>query len=128
MTDRALFLFDGDCAFCSRSADVARRVAGPGVTIEAWQWVDLSVNGLTVADVDAAVWWLPAVGRRASGPDAIAALLRTSPHKVLRIVGSVLSWRPVSALAWPVYRLVARNRHRLPGGTPTCSLPHSQRG
>ena len=31
--------------------------------------------------------------------------------------------RAVNTLAGIVYRWVARNRHRLPGGTPACSLP-----
>jgi len=29
--------------------------------------------------------------------------------------------------AWPMYRWIARNRHRLPGGTATCSLPQAER-
>ena len=57
-----------------------------------------------------------------AGPDAIAALLRTS-HRAWRLIGRLLQLPPVRALAWPGYRWVARNRHRLPGGTAACALP-----
>jgi predicted DCC family thiol-disulfide oxidoreductase YuxK len=39
----------------------------------------------------------------------------------------VLAAPPVSALAWPIYRWIARNRHRLPGGTAACSLSQADR-
>jgi hypothetical protein len=28
---------------------------------------------------------------------------------------------------WPLYRLISRNRHKLPGGTAACSLPQAER-
>lgn len=57
-----------------------------------------------------------------AGPDAIAALLRSS-NAFWRPFGWVLKLRPVLAIAWPLYRLIARNRHRLPGGTAACAVP-----
>ncbi|NCZ92069.1 MAG: DUF393 domain-containing protein, partial [Actinobacteria bacterium] len=37
-------------------------------------------------------------------------------------IGRVIGWRVMSPLGSLVYRLVANNRHRLPGGTPACKV------
>jgi predicted DCC family thiol-disulfide oxidoreductase YuxK len=42
---------------------------------------------------------------------------------VWKAVGVVLQVPPISWLAALVYVVVAKNRHRLPGGTPACKLP-----
>ena len=63
---------------------------------------------------------------------AIADLLRgatgASGRLLWRPAGAVLGLRPITALAWPVYRWVARNRHRMPGGTAACALPPNHPG
>ena len=59
-----------------------------------------------------------------SGLGRRALLTSGAAGRVLwRPAGRVLGLRPVTALAWPVYRWVARNRHRMPGGTAACALP-----
>ena len=125
------FLYDGDCAFCSRSARFLVRHVRTDVRVEPWQFVDLGSLGLTAAQCDEAVQWVSVdqYGRRrtASGPRAIAELLRRASLP-WRLVGWVLASRPVLVLAGPAYRLVARHRDRLPGGTATCALPAAQRG
>jgi predicted DCC family thiol-disulfide oxidoreductase YuxK len=127
-----VFVFDGDCAFCSAcAAFIERRIPTPARVV-AWQHTDLTPLGLTRADCDAAVQWVSLDGEGRigvgplAGPAAIAALLRSSTW-AWRVAGLVLGWRPVTALAGPVYRWVSRNRHRLPGGTPACSLPADRR-
>ena len=64
---------------------------------------------------------------RTFGPVAIAKLLRSSPSAGWRAVGVLLGLRLTLLVAWPVYRWIARNRHRMPGGTATCSLPAADR-
>jgi predicted DCC family thiol-disulfide oxidoreductase YuxK len=120
-----VFVFDGDCAFCSACAGYIQRHIPTEAMVMPWQFANLPALGLTPAQCDEAVQWVQP-GRRAAGPAAIAALLRTS-RWYWRLAGRVLRWRPVLALAWPVYRWVSRNRHRLPGGTAICSLPADQR-
>ena len=115
------FVFDGDCAFCTMCARfIERRIATPA-RIVAWQHADLSELGLTRdACLDAVQWTAP--GQPAlAGPDAIGALLRSSSPG-WRPFGWLLQLPPVRLLAWPLYRLIARNRHRLPGGTAACAL------
>lgn len=122
-----VLLFDGDCAFCSSCARwIERRVPTP-TRLAAWQLTELEPLGTTVDEVDAAVVMVRVDLRRTHGPEAFADLLRTSTSGAWRTVGALLGTRPVLAVAWPAYRLIARNRHRMPGGTPQCSLPASQR-
>ncbi|GAA4922526.1 putative DCC family thiol-disulfide oxidoreductase YuxK [Stackebrandtia albiflava] len=129
MTEAAVFLYDGDCAFCSRCAGFIERHIATPARVAPWQWTDIDTLGLSVDDCDAAVQWVAPGGRRAAGPDAIAAMLRTAPGALglWKTAGLLLRFPPVRAVAWPVYRWVARNRHRMPGGTAACSLPQAQR-
>lgn len=126
----AVFLFDGDCAFCSVCARWIERRVPTAAAVVAWQLSDLPALGLTAAQCDRAVQWVAVDdgGRRrvAEGPAAFAALLRTSTPR-WRLVGRLLGTAPILALAGPVYRWIARHRNRLPGGTPACALPAAQR-
>ncbi len=121
------FVYDGDCAFCSRCARfVQRRIPGRAEVVP-WQSTDLAALGLTAAECEEAVRWVAGDGATAGGPDAIDLLLRDSTSPAWRAFGLPLRLRAVRALAWPVYRWVARNRHRMPGGTAACALPQAER-
>ena len=124
--DRPTFVYDGDCAFCTTCAEFVGRRIPTRARVLPWQFSDLDALGLTVAECDAAVQWIGTDGTRAAGPDAIARLLGDS-RPVWRVLGGLLRLPPVRALAWPAYRWVARNRHRMPGGTAACSLPQAVR-
>ncbi|MEU2348153.1 DCC1-like thiol-disulfide oxidoreductase family protein [Modestobacter sp. NPDC049651] len=115
-------VFDGDCGFCSRVAEVARRVLPAGCAVVPWQWADLAALGVTAAQAQAEVLWVDRDGAVSGGARAVARGLRAAglPWSLL---GLLLSVPPVRWLAPPVYRLVAANRYRLPGGTPACRLP-----
>ena len=115
-------VFDGDCGFCSRAAEVARRVLPPGCDVVPWQRADLAALGVTAERAQAEVVWVDRDGAVSGGASAVARGLRAAglPWALL---GAVLSVPPLSWLAPPVYRLVAANRYRLPGGTPACRLP-----
>jgi predicted DCC family thiol-disulfide oxidoreductase YuxK len=119
-----MFLFDGDCGFCSASARVLRRYVRPDASIVAWQEADLGALGVTEAACTEAVQWIRPGDPPLAGPYAVAAALRAG-RRVWRPFGVLLALRPVAALAWPIYRWIARNRHRLPGGTAACALPQT---
>lgn len=136
-TERPVFLYDGDCAFCTSCARFIERRIPTGATVVAWQHADLDDLGVAPADAEAAVQWIPArpgdqaaaparPGSVAAGPEAIARLL-VEAGGVWRPLGRALARRSVLSLARPVYRWVSRNRHRMPGGTPACSLPQAER-
>lgn len=119
-----LLVYDGDCGFCTRSARwVARRLpAGSPATVAPWQSLDLRSLGLTPVDVASAAWWIDADGGKRRGHLAMAAALGRIGGR-WAVVGRLLATPPVSWLARPVYALVARYRHRMPGSTDACRLP-----
>jgi len=119
--DVPVLIFDGDCAFCTTSVRFLARHVPTRATMSPWQRADLDVIGVTREAAEAAVLWATPGGKVSAGPDAIAALLRDAGGR-WRAAGALLAWPPVRALAWPVYRWIARNRHRLPGGTPACAV------
>jgi predicted DCC family thiol-disulfide oxidoreductase YuxK len=121
------FLYDGDCAFCSTCAHFIERRIPTSARVVPWQRADLANLGVTQAEAEAAVQWVDGTGRpAAAGPAGIARLL-VDAGSFWRPLGWVLGFAPIRAVAWPVYRLVSRNRHRLPGGSPACSLPQAER-
>jgi predicted DCC family thiol-disulfide oxidoreductase YuxK len=118
-TRRPVLLFDGDCAFCTSCARLLERI-GPEAKIVAWQVSDLDKLGVTAAQAAQAVRWVEPDGTVRSGHGAIAAALGTA-GRPWRIPSRTLLLPVISPLAAAVYRLVARNRQRLPGGTPACA-------
>lgn len=116
---RPVLVFDGDCAFCTSSARLLERI-GPEAEIVAWQQIDLDQLGLTEEAAAAAVQWVAIDGTVRSGHEAIAAALGSAGGIWAR-AGRVLLLPGISPLAAGAYRLIAANRHRLPGGTPACA-------
>lgn len=124
--ERPLLVFDGDCAFCTRSVRFVEKRIHRHPTIVSWQSLDLDGIGLNRAECEEAVQWIGADGRRASAHIAVA---RTLIHggRGWSVLGWLVLAPGVRQLAGVVYRWIARNRHRMPGGTAQCSLPASER-
>ncbi|MGB3762259.1 MAG: hypothetical protein WA966_03480, partial [Ornithinimicrobium sp.] len=61
---RPVFIFDGDCGFCTSSAGVLRRWFDPGLNyaIAPYQRLELSSYGLAEADCDQAAQFVRADG------------------------------------------------------------------
>ena len=115
-----VLLFDGDCAFCTRSAELGQRLKLP-IDISPWQFTDLDRLGVTPQQATDAVKFVDENGTVSSGHLAIAAALRTGSLP-WRSLGSLLVLPGLSQLTAVVYRQVANNRYRLPGGTPACAV------
>ena len=122
---RPLLVYDGDCAFCTSCARLLERI-GPGARVVPWQLTELEPLGISPAQAQAAVRWVGTDGTVRSGHEAIAAAL-ASCGPPWRALGQAMLAPGVSWLAARTYRLVAANRHRLPGGTPACALPADDR-
>lgn len=127
MSPRPLVVFDGDCGFCAASVRLIRERIAPEVDFEPWQTLDLVALGLRPEAVDKAVQWLGPNGSRASGAAAFAKLLERAPRWWWRALGRVLRVPPVSWIAAGIYRLIAANRQRMPGGSAACALPGPDR-
>ncbi|SDT02974.1 Predicted thiol-disulfide oxidoreductase YuxK, DCC family [Friedmanniella luteola] len=128
--DRPWLVFDGDCAFCTSSASwVAERLhrpGGPDAHLVPWQFTDLAALGATPERAQTEVLWVEPDGRVIGGAAAFAAWLRFrgGPYGV---AGRAMGLPGVRSVAARVYRLVARNRDTMPGGTPACALPAADR-
>lgn len=116
-------LYDADCGFCTTSAGwLGRR--GLTVAIEPLHAADLAALGV---DAERAAREIPLVERTPAGfrvsygHRAIGGALASGGFP-WRIAGWLLLHPPLTWIAGPVYALVARNRHRLPGSTAACRL------
>ena len=115
-------IFDGDCSFCTSSAHWIGHRLPPTVHVDPWQRLDLAALGLTERDVTTAAYWVDEHGRPYRGHRSIAKAL-VAAGGAWRVVGVVLQIPPISWIAAVAYLVIAKNRHRLPGGTPACKLP-----
>jgi predicted DCC family thiol-disulfide oxidoreductase YuxK len=123
----ATLVFDGDCGFCTRCVALVPKRVRRTTKVVPYQRADLAALDLTAAECAEAVQWVGDDGSRGRGHAAIGRLLQ-SGGGAWAVVGTLLLLPPVSWLAAVVYRLVAANRMRLPGGTPACALPPPREG
>lgn len=121
---RGYLVTDRDCGFCQSSGAWLERNFGT-----TWKNTPATAEllerfGITAQEAATSVWFVVtdnnATFKRYSGSDAVARAV-TSRGGVWRLalVGTV---PPLSWLAQAVYKVIARNRHRLPGASPSCEL------
>ncbi|MDJ0769726.1 MAG: DUF393 domain-containing protein [Ilumatobacter sp.] len=122
VTGRPLLVFDGDCGFCTTSARLGQRWLRLD-HVEPWQFLDLAELGLSEEACTTAVQWVDDAGTVSSAEHAVIAAFRHAGG-VWAVLGRIMDLPGVRQLAGVVYRLVARYRHKLPGGTPACKLPN----
>lgn len=122
MSSNITLIFDGDCGFCTTSANAVVKRSKVRITATPWQFTDFSEQEITAADAADQVY-LVIDGVAFGGHEAFAMILRVQPNAFLRFVGKSLMSRSLNWIAKPTYRLTAKYRHLLPGGTPACRLP-----
>ena len=115
----SILVFDGDCAFCTQSAGFITRRIKPSTDVQAWQTLDLEPLGLTETQCSTAVQWVSGSGQIKSGAAAITAMLKEAGAgwAALGVLGDLPGIRSAAA---GTYRLIAKNRHRLPGASAAC--------
>lgn len=119
--DLPVLVFDGDCGFCTTSARAAQRWLRLE-HVEPWQSIDLDRLGLTSQQCLRAVQWVGDDGEIASAERAVIAAMRSSGGGWAQLARVINLPGPRHACGL-VYRLIAKYRYRLPGGTPACKLP-----
>ena len=117
-----VLIFDGDCGFCTTSANFAVKHSKTPIKAVPWQYTDFSELPMTQVDAQDQVY-LMVDGKAFGGHEGFAMMLRIQRNPLLRFAGAMAMNPPISWIARPIYRVVAKYRHRLPGGTPACKLP-----
>ncbi|MDH6575875.1 DUF393 domain-containing protein [Kitasatospora sp. MAP5-34] len=135
ITRDPVLIFDGDCGFCTTSVITAERYLRASLASGGWEAVPFQFADLAALDARAGgrglvtweraeqqILWVTPDGKVYEGAQAAARVLMRAGG-AWAYLGALLTLPPVRPLAAACYRLVARNRHRLPGGTPACALP-----
>lgn len=118
MPPAGLLVYDADCGFCTRFA----RWTGRGVP---WQEIDLASVGATSEELQTAAGWLEKGRITAWGAAAIANALIARGRGAAPI-GHLIRTPVIRLLAAHIYRVVAANRHLLPGTSHACSISRSR--
>jgi predicted DCC family thiol-disulfide oxidoreductase YuxK len=127
MSSRPVLVYDGDCAFCTSSVLWAEEHIPFRAEATPWQFSDLTELGITQERAEHEVLWVTPIGDVYGGADAVAKLL-LSAGGMWSVLGGAMRVTPVNYAMHGLYRLVANNRYRMPGGTPACAIPSAQRG
>lgn len=120
-----ILIFDGDCGFCTSAANFVERRSKTRIIARPWQTTELAPYKLTREQAQKQVW-LVLDGKRYGGHECFCMLLRIQRKPWLTFIGWIFMTKPFGWLAALGYRLVARFRHRLPGGTPACQMPNAK--
>ena len=123
MRTQPVLVFDGDCGFCTASVRFAERRVRPRCEVVPWQFADLRALGVTEERAEHEVLWVTPPGTVHGGAQAVAKAL-LSASQGWPLLGALLMLPLVRWAAHGVYRLVADNRHRMPGGTAACAPPN----
>jgi predicted DCC family thiol-disulfide oxidoreductase YuxK len=127
MRTRPVLVFDGDCAFCTCCVRFAeRRLPRLNCEAVAWQFADLAEFGVSQERAEHEVLWIAPDGAVRGGAQAVAKVLLAAGG-LWAVGGALITLPPLSWAAHAVYRLIANNRSRMPGGTAACVLPANRR-
>ena len=124
MQAKPLLIFDGDCGFCTTATNFILKHTTTPIEAQPFQYLDPTSFGLTLEQVTAKVY-LVIDGENYSGHEAFSMLFQIQNNVLLRALGKLILIPPFVWLSKPGYALVAKYRHKLPGGTPACKMPRS---
>jgi len=125
MSSKPVLIYDGDCKFCQLSLEFGIRHMKVFPSYVAFQKIEPSSFGLTEKQVRSEIWLVdkrPNKNLRLGGHLAAAAILEMQTNLFYRVAGFLMKTPPTSWLAKVGYRWIARNRHRLPGGSKVCRI------
>ncbi len=125
MQESRVLIYDGDCQFCQLSLEFGIKNLRVFPQYVAFQKINPKEFGLNQEQVQAQIWLAPkspAVGVSLGGHLAAGAILGLQPSFWLRALGWLASTPPTSWVADLIYRFIAANRHRLPGGSRACKI------
>ena len=117
----AIVIYDGDCAFCSSAARFAQRRVAPELIYSPYQFSELAKYGITTAQAQSSLKFVTDSGEVLSAHVAVSQIMQNG-NKFWKLLGIITTLPIIRSLADLGYRLTAKYRHKLPGGTPTCKM------
>lgn len=117
----AVLVFDGDCGFCTTVARHFESRLASVVHAVPWQRADLARMGLT-PQLAADQVYLVRNGHLFAGAECFAELMNMHGDPFHRALARAMRAPGIRQVGAWAYTRVARNRHRLPGGTPACRM------
>ena len=121
-TKTSTLIFDGDCGFCTTTANFILKNSSAKIDAQPYQWAKLADFGLTEKEAAAKVQ-LVSDGKIYAGHHCMAKLLLLQPNPLLKLIGAVMVMPNIDPISAKVYDWVAANRQGFPGGTPACKMP-----
>ena len=120
--DRGLLLYDGECAFCSRSVRLLERFARRPFERRPSREILATLPEEVALTVSGQMLWLESDGTIWGGSQALLCALRATGWPFLAFLLGNPVVRPFTRAG---YRIVARLRHRL--GPSVCESPPAAR-
>ena len=118
----SVLIYDGDCGFCAACVRWGERHLPNWPKAAPFQLLALDHYGLTTEQCQSALHYVDAHGKPHAANHAVGRLLIDSRSPWV-VIGRIIELPVARSLAALAYRLIARNRHRLPGATEQCALP-----
>lgn len=118
---RPIFLFDADCGVCQNGTDAIRARVNPPVDIVGYQATDFAALGVTEQELSEGPVFVDVDGTRAVGPLGMARML-TLAGPGYRLMGRVMLAPGIRNVLAKIGPTMYRNKDRLPGATPACSV------
>ena len=120
-SETAVLIFDGDCGFCTTTANYIKANSSVPIEIHPWQWIELADFGLTKEQASSKVQMF-VNGKTYGGHKAFAKLLRIQKQWWFKVLGGLVVSPPFNWGSRVGYYFIAKYRHKLPGGTPACAM------
>lgn len=117
-----VFIFDNDCGFCTAYANFLLRIQKKQFKVVAYQDANLGQFGLTKEMCKTEAQWVLSPTEVWSGSEAISKSLIASGNLSWILVGHLISLPIIRKISKSTYKLIARNRHRIPMGTSRCKI------
>ena len=127
MQPTQVLIYDGDCAFCKLSLDFGIKHLDWFPRYVAFQRINPADFGLAENQVRTSIWLIldssnPQNPKPLAGHLAAAEILVQQKNFLWKFLGRLIKSRLLSPIAAWVYAFVAKNRHRMPGGTKQCKI------
>lgn len=124
--DKKLIIYDGDCGFCTKSLKTLGNALGSKAPKALpYQVLEISRFGITAIEARKEMKYIDIHGKIWGGAAAFRRVFYDSKGS-WRLVAYFMALPLIKQLSVLTYRLIAGNRHNMPGASSSCSLPSDE--